>query len=198
MAEFAAAALTTIAGTTAAAAPVGVVGTAGAMAVPTFGAASAGLLSGLGGVSTVASILGGTATVASVLAAQRAGEEKAQSLELAALDAEADSAIEVNRGTERRTGLRKQLLATLGAQDVATAAAGVDLSFGTPAQARSEATREAETALDVDRSTEDLRRSRLAERAASYRKMAGQSRAGGLAKAASLALTGAATLAKRY
>lgn len=194
MAEFAAAALATVAES------AGLAGaTAGEFGVAISSSALGDAVAGIAGsTSTVASILGGTATVASVLAAQRAGEEKAKSLELAAGDAESDSALEVNRGTERRTGLRKQLLVALGERDVATAASGVDLSFGTPAVARQEATKESERALSVDQQTEELRRARLAERAGSYRRMAEEARTGGLAKAAGLALAGGANLNRRY
>lgn len=201
MAEFAASALASAAAASgaAAAAATPVVGIAGSMAVPTFGAAAAtgGILSSIGGISTVASILGGTATVASVLAASRAGDEKARALELSADDAETEGMLEINKGSERRAGLRRQLIATLGERDVAAAASGIDLSFGTPAQARKEAVRDAEDALDTDQTNEQIRRARLAERAGSYRRMAVEARSGGLARAASLALEGGARLARR-
>jgi hypothetical protein len=203
MAEFAAAALTTLAttaGTTAAASGTTAAITAGGASVASAAGAVAGtgsILGSFGTMSTVASILAGTATVASVLAAQRAGEEKAAGFEAAASDADTESLIAANEGTERRTSLRRQLLVAVGERDVAAAASGLDLSFGTPAQARREAIEDSERALETDGQNETLRRARLAERAGNYRRMAENARGGALAKSASLVLGQTAQLARR-
>lgn len=179
--EFAAAALSSIAG-----------------AAGTVASAGSGLLSAVGGASTVFSIMSGGATVASVLQSQRAGEQQARSLNLQAQDAESNVAIEQVQGLERRNSIKQSLVRALGERDVAAAASGVDLSFGTPAIARQEAQAEGERALRLDQSTEDLRVARLRERAASYRQLALEARAGGLGKAAIAALEGGARLANRY
>ena len=197
MAEFAAAITTAFATASTA---TEVVGAAGSLAVPTFGTAAAAggtLASAIGATSTVASILAGGATVLSVLSTQRAAEQKAQSLELKASDAETGVGLETAQGLERRNSLKAALVQAVGDRDVAAAASGVDLSFGTPVVARNQAITDGERALSVDQSTEDFRKSRLLESAASYRAMASQARSGGLGAAAALALDGGAKLLRR-
>jgi hypothetical protein len=54
-----------------------------------------------------------------------------------------------------------------------------------------------EDALALDRETESIRRSRLLERASSYRQMAAMTRDATLAKAAGIGLTGAASILAR-
>lgn len=176
-------------------------GALGAIAsgIGSVASASATLLPAIGGVSSLAfSVLSGGATVASMLQHQRAGEQQARSLELQALDAEGNVGIEEVRGLERRNSIKQSLVAALGERDVAAAASGVDLSFGTPVIARREAIEEGERALTLDRQTENLRVARLRERAASYRQLASEARAGGLARASIAALEGGARIAGRY
>lgn len=198
MAEFAAAALASVAAVTAEAAPVAAsLGGAAATgaAAATTGASIFSSLAGAG--SIVSSILAGGATVASVLNQQRAGEQRAQNLELQATDAQLNSRIEATQGLERRVSLKQSLVQTLGERDVATAASGVDLSFGTPTIARQQAVTDAERALAIDSNTEELRRARLLERAGNFRLMASQAREGTLATSAVTALEGGARLLRR-
>jgi hypothetical protein len=185
--EFAAAALTAVtsAGSAAAAG-----GTAAA-------ASSFSLASLIPSVSTAASILSGGATVLSVLNANREGEAKAKALNLQADDAIIQTQIETLQGIDRRSSLKAAYAKAMGDRDVATAASGVDLSFGTAAIARKEATADTERALSIDEETTNSRVARLKERAANYRIQAEQARAGGLAKAAGLALEGGAKLLNR-
>lgn len=80
----------------------------------------------------------------------------------------------------------------LGEQDVAYAASGGDLSFGTPLQARKEAFRQADLATTTDIGTEQTRVARLSEREVNYRKMASKARSAGKVDAlAGLAKTAA-------
>lgn len=204
--EFAAAALLALA-PEAAAGGAEAAGVAGAAALdPTIaGAASAGAASSGGGflssifsASGVASILSGTATAASVLNAQRAGEINAQGLELKAGDSDIAIGNQVTEGMQQRQSLRAGLLKAVSERDVAQAAGGGDISFGTPAQARYQATKDEETALSVSEGTTRENQQRLLERSASLRQMAANARAGGLANGAVLALSGAADLARRY
>lgn len=209
--EFAAAALGSIAtGTSAAltnAAAFGAAELIGGGTAAGFSAASAGmgaaaasgatLLGALGQTSTWATILQGGATVGSVLAAQRAGQADAWKLDMAARDAEIEIGVEEVKGLERRNSIKAALVEAIGERDVAAAASGLDLTFGTPALARREAQRDAERALGNDLATEEFRKARLRERAANYRIAAGQARSGALAKAAGLALTGAASMLRR-
>jgi hypothetical protein len=194
--EFAAAALSSIGSTISAGADAlgtAISGTAGAFGAP----AIPGLLGAAGTGSTAFSILSGGATVLSVLNAQRAGEMKVQSLNLQADDADTQSEIEGIQGTARRSSLKAQLTQAIGDRDVAAAASGVDLSFGTPSVARQQAIQSGERALEMDQDTQELRVSRLRERAAGLRAQAAGANAAGLGTAATLALEGGAKLFKR-
>lgn len=188
MAEFAAAALASVASVGAE------IGGTIAGAASSVGSS---LTAALGTTSTWASILSGGATVASVLAMQQSGETKAFSLNAQADDADLQARVEAVQGLDRRNSLKAALVQAVGERDVATAASGVDLSFGTPTIARGEAIKDGERAIDVDQSTEDFRRQRLLERAGNFRMMAGQARNGALGSAAALALEGGAKLLKR-
>lgn len=204
--EFAAAALSAIAGTVTSA--IGLGGStaatagnfigAGLTAAGGAGAAGGGLSGLLGTGSLLTSILGGTATVAGMLGAVQAGEEQARSLNAQAMDARTEQDIERIRGAERRDSLRRSLLQTLGERDVAAAASGVDLSFGTPSLAREEAERDAERAFSVDQSTEDFRVARLEERANEFTRSAKSARRAGRLKAFGLGVQGAAAVGRRF
>lgn len=192
--EFAAAALTSIGSTISAGASAVVPGAIGATSI---GGAPLVAGSGLFGASSVFSVLSGGATVLSMLNANRAGEAKAAALNAQADDADTQTQIEQIQGTARQTSLKKALVAQLGERDVATAASGVDISFGTPAIARRQDITDSERALSIDQDTTDSRAARLRERAANYRIQAQQASAGGLGTAAALALEGGAKLFKR-
>jgi len=190
--EFAAAAVSAVAGaigsaTTAVTGAIGSVGKALGIGSGTVGAGS--LITGL---------LSGTATVAGMLGAQQAGQEQARSLSMQAADARTEQDIERLRGTERRDSLRRSLLATLGERDVAAAASGVDLSFGTAATAREESVRDAERALTIDQSTEDFRVARLREREGEFLRSARSAKRAGTIRAVGLGLQGAASVANRW
>lgn len=168
-----------------------------AAAAGTTAAAGSSLLSAAGFTSTVASILSGGATIAGAMAAARAGKQDAINAEMQARDIDFDVKGEQLQGMERRNSLRRSLIQALGERDVAYAASGVDLSFGTPVIAREEANRDAERALSIDQSTEDFRVARLRERQRNLRIMGMEARRGGLAKAAGLVLEGGASMLRR-
>lgn len=188
-----------------AAAAMTAVGTAisGATAAVTSGLSAIGGAMGLGGAagsaggSLFSSILQGGATVASVMGALSAGEEKASDLKARAADAIDEQGIEKLRGIERRDGLRRSLLERLGQQDVAAAASGVDLSYGTPSLARDEAARDGERALTQDQSTEDLRVNRLQMRADELRSGAKAARRAGVIKALGSGVSTAYSMSRR-
>lgn len=187
--EFAAAALTSIASTT---------GSAASAIGGAVSSGAAGLFSGATGfASTAASILSGGATVLSVLNAQRSGEAKADNLLMQAADSDTNARIEQLQGLDRSNSLKAKLVQQLGERDVATAASGVDLSFGTPVVARAQDVRAGERALAIDADTTETRIARLRERAANYRIGASQARSGGLGQAAALALEGGVRLMRR-
>lgn len=157
------------------------------------------------------SIMSGLATVGSLLAQTRAaqissmatgnaasqavlaGNQQGDALDLAAADDLNQIKIEEIQGLDRRNQLRAALVQAIGDRDVATAASGVDLSFGTPVTARKQATTDAERALNVDQGTEDFRKARLREQAANYKLAAQNARAGGIFKATGIQLAGDAS-----
>lgn len=142
------------------------------------GTAAAGAAAG---GSTVASILSGGATALSILYGLSSANEAATSMELSAKDAELEIAGEDLQGLQRRNALKTSLLDSLGEMDAAYAASGVDLSFGTPSQARKEAMADADRALTLDAMTTMQRGARLQERAKMYRIGARSKRGGALA-----------------
>ncbi|WDZ77951.1 hypothetical protein PWG15_05455 [Ensifer adhaerens] len=161
-------------------------GTAVAAAAP---AAGAGFLS---------SLLQGTATVFSMVSALGAGKADAEQFELAADDAAREKPLETLQGINRRTGIKAEMQNRIAEQDVAYAASGADLSFGTPLQARRDAFREGDMALETDMGTEQTRVARLAEREANYRKRAKRAKSGAVLDAIGIGLKGATSLADRY
>jgi hypothetical protein len=171
-------------------------GAAGSVSTVGAGAGLGATLAGAG--SLLSSILSGTATVAGMMGAQASAEESARTLTAQAMDARSEQDIERLRGGERRDSLRRALLQTLGERDVAAAASGVDLSFGTPAIARDEAERDAERALATDRSTEDLRVARLQERESEFLRAASSTKRAGRLKAFGLGAQGVASATRRY
>lgn len=144
------------------------------------GTAAAGTAAAATTGSTIASILQGTATALSVFAGIGAANTEADALEMAAGDAEREKALETLQGVERRSSIKRAMMDAIGEQNVATAASGVDLSFGTPGQARREAFREADLGIETANATEQTRVSRLTERAANYHSRAKSTRRAGL------------------
>jgi hypothetical protein len=140
------------------------------------GASAAGAAAG--GISA-ATILQGATGLLSMVASINAGNAEAEQLNLAADDAAREVPLETLQGINRRSSIKQAMMDQIGEQDVAYAASSTDLSFGTPAQARKEAFREADLALTSDVGTEQTRVARLQEREASYRKRAKQAKSAG-------------------
>jgi hypothetical protein len=206
MAEFATAALsavgTALAGVATAGAEAGGLGSLlaagtgfGELSIGGVSAASGSSL--LSGGSLFSSILQGGASLATVMAAMNSGEEGAQANMARANDAVLEQGVENVRGIERRDSLRRSLLERLGQQDVVAASSGVDLSFGTPAIAREESIRDGERALTQDQNTQDLRVSRLQERADEFQRAARSSRRAGNIKAFGAGVSGLASITRR-
>ncbi len=133
--------------------------------------------------STLMSILQGTATALSVVGGLRSAQMQADARAAQAEDAKLEASMEGTRGIERRTAIRQRMVEDLGARDVAYAASGLDLAFGTPSTARNQAVSDANSALSTDAETENIRRNRLLSRAAQYTMMADEARASGQIKA---------------
>jgi hypothetical protein len=179
--EFAIGALTSIAG-----------------GIGTAASAVGGAASTIGSVGSVlGGILGGGASLVSAMAAHRAGEARAGALMSQAADAQADAAQTSIVGEQRQTSLKRDLLMSLGKRDVAYAASGVDLSFGTPVIARQEAVADAGRAIAQDQAGTEQTRLRLLGRAGQLRIQAGQSADAGDINAIGDLLTGGYRLLRR-
>lgn len=158
------------------------------------GAVTQGVVQTAGSGLTLAKLLSGTATVLGMFNEISAGKADAEAATLAAIDAEREKPLETLQGINRRAALKQDMMDKVGQQDVAYAASGVDLSFGTPGQARRDAFREGDRALTNDVATEQTRVARLDERAANYRKRAARAKASGLFSAATTGLSGLSRL----
>ncbi|WP_127523667.1 hypothetical protein [Mesorhizobium sp. Z1-4] len=172
------------------------IGKGAAAAAGVAGAATTATTVASSGIS-LASILQGVATVAGVVASISAANAEAETQELAADDADREQAIETVQGIERRSSIKRALVDAIGAQDVAYAASGLDLTFGTAAQARKDAYREADLGLTSATGTEQISSSRLMERAANYRTAAKRTRTLGLFKGLSQGIGGFSSLIRR-
>lgn len=155
----------------------------GAAAGAGAGAAAAGATAAATTGISAASILQGAAGLLGMFAQIGAANAEAESLQLAADDAEREKPLETLEGISRRSSIKQAMMDQIGQQDVAYAASGADLSFGTPGQARKEAFREGDLALTSDAGTEQTRVARLDERAANYRKRAAKARSMGVVSA---------------
>lgn len=173
--EFAAAALTSLSGGAGAATAAGI--GSDAVAGAAAGAATAG--SSLLTPSLFGSILQGGAGLMSAMAAVRQGTAQKEADLQSANQAEMDAAQQQIVGATQTNSLKSQLVATLGQRDVAYGSSGVDLSFGTPAVARSAAIEDAGSAVATTDANTDAQSDRLRQRAAVYRQMAGQAKDAG-------------------
>lgn len=164
-------------------------GTAVAGATAATGAATGGF--------SLSSLLQGTATLLGAVSAIGAGEAEADLLEAKAIDAEAQVPLETLQGIQRRASIKRELMDSIGSQDTAFAASGVDLSFGTPGVARREAFREADLGLTSDAGTQETRQNRLHERSRSFRRSARRARKRGFVNAIGAGLSFGADVLKR-
>jgi hypothetical protein len=151
-------------------------GTSAASTAAATGAAASTATSGF----SLSTLLQGGSTVLSAVSSIAAGNQQAQAYELEASDAEQQKSLETLQGINRRASIKQAMMDAVGQQDVAYAASGTDLSFGTAAQARKDAFREADTALGVDAGNEMTTLARLEERRKNYMQMAGNARMMGL------------------
>jgi len=162
------------------------------------GAAATGAGAAAAGGFSLSTLLQGTATVFGIMSSLNAGKADAEGYELAAQDAEREKPLETLQGINRRAGIKQKMMAQVGEQDVAYAASGVDLSFGTPNAARQDAFRNADLELTSDVGTEQTRVARLDERAANYRKRAKRARSAAAIDAVGIGLKGFSSIAERY
>lgn len=144
-------------------------GTATAGAAGAAGAAATAAGSSIGIGSVLGTLLQGTATVLGMMSTIEAGNQEGDMYDAKAIDAQAEKPLETLQGIERRASLKREMAEAIGERDVAFAASGVDLSFGTPAEARKDALREGDRALTSDNAVEETRLNRLDERSSQYR-----------------------------
>ena len=142
-------------------------------------AGAAGVGAAAGGLS-LTSILTGVTTVGGLVASLAGGAAQADAMEAQAVDAEREQALENLQGIDRRRSLRAQATEAIGEMDAAYGASGVDLSFGSARQARTQAFRELDLGLTSDAGTQQTRLARLQERAANYRRGAKRAKLSGL------------------
>lgn len=169
-----------------------------AAAGATAGAATTAAAAPAAAGFSLSTLLQGTATVLGMVQSINAGKADAEALSAAADDAAREIPLETLQGINRRATIKRQMMDSIGEQDVAYAASGVDLSFGTPSQARKEAFREADLGITSDVGTEQTRVARLQEREAEYRKRAAKAKRSANFDAALIGLKGATSIADRY
>lgn len=167
---------------------------AGAAAGTTAAAAAAPAAAGF----SLSTLLQGTATVLGIVQSFNAGKADEAALNAAADDAKREVPLETLQGINRRTAIKQQMMESVGDQDVAYAASGVDLSFGTPLQARKEAFRQTDLGVTSDVGTEQTRVGRLQEREAEYRKRASRAKRTAMVDGVLTGLKGASSIANRY
>lgn len=185
-------------GAAAAALGPGMWGASLATAVPLAGAFPAAPIAAAATGISLSTILQGGASVLGLVSSIAAGAADREQAELAAADAEAEQPLETLKGIDRRRSLKLATIDAIGEMDAAYAASGVDLSFGTAAQARKDALREADLGMTSESGTTMTRLSRLTERAANYRAAGKRAMRAGIIGGLSGALSSAASIAGRY
>lgn len=144
------------------------------------GAAGAGAAAAGGGFS-FGNILSGIGSIFGVFADIAQANTEADNLVQQAHEAEFDEKQEQAEGVASTTSLKKELARAIAENDVAFAAAGIDLGYGVAAEGRETAKKAAATEISIDRQTTDARRAALRARAAGFYRNAQDVRsAGGL------------------
>ena len=144
----------------------------------------AGTVAGAAGTAISAlDILSGIATAATVLGTINAGNADAAMAEQQASEARIDEGLQRNQSEQRANDLRRELFKVLGENDVAFAAAGIDVTGGIAQSSRAEANQAATRELSIERRDDELRRAMLRARAQGLRYQAGAARGGALLKA---------------
>jgi hypothetical protein len=163
------------------------IGIGGGSAAAGGAAAAAGaplnLVAAGSGGSMFAGILQGGLGVLGAMGALRAGQAQADAYRSQAADTRLQVGQEDVNATLKETSMRKALIRSLGERDVAYAASGVDLSFGTPATARAAAIADASEAMSLERQNTDMRKSQLRAKADTYDALASDAEDAGLFKA---------------
>lgn len=144
---------------------------------------------------SISSILQGIATVGGVVASIAAGNAEGEKLQAEGQDALQEKGLETLQSVERKRGLLKAAQEAVGQSDTAYAASGVDLSFGSAQEARTNVFREADLSLNSESATTAGRLSRLDERAQNLFRMASGARRMGILGALTRGASGFASIA---
>ena len=143
---------------------------------------------------SLSTILQGVATVGGLVAAISSGNAEAANLRMQARDAEQEKTFETVQSVDRKRSLLAAAADAKGEANVAYAASGVDLSFGSAAKARQNVYREADLGLTTDSATTQMRLNRLTEQARNYRFAAKNAKLMGWLQGGSKALNSAASI----
>lgn len=160
-------------------------------------AASGSLYGGAAAAGTglsISSILAGVTTVGGLVASIMAGNQQADMLKEQAKDAEEEAKLETIDSVDRKRSLLAAAQEAVGEIDVAHAASGVDLSFGSANEARRRVFRETDLGLTSDSATTQSRINRLQMRAAGYRRMAKSAKLMSRLKAGTMGVQGLASI----
>lgn len=129
---------------------------------------------------SISQLLGGATTVLSAAASIAAGRQQAEMYEGQAREAEMQKPLELIQGLQRRNEIKKATAEAVAERDVAYAASGADLTFGTPTVARAQAFREGDYAMNTNAMTTGNMIDELELRRKNYLRLAGNARAMGL------------------
>ncbi len=198
--EFAAAAVAAIGSmftTGATAAGAGATAAAGASAAASAGAAAGAGSSLFSMGSLLTGALSGGLSLMSAMQAAKAGKIEAAQMQMQADAARQDATQASLDGEAKQSSMRRDLVAELGRRDVAYAASGVDVSFGTPAQASAQAMDDAYAAMNAAGADVQSRVGRYRTRAAMYEAAGADRLAAGYAKGGGLLLSSALDIVKR-
>lgn len=130
--------------------------------------------------STALTILSGVATAASVLGGLSQANAQAEGFLQQAIMTDMEAGQEQVASQNRQTQIKRELMRVLGENQVASAAAGIDLSGGQAVAARQRDSEAATRALSIERDDDELRRALLKARARGLRTKADGVRQAGL------------------
>lgn len=142
----------------------------GATGTATTAAAGSGALGALQGFSTVLKVLGGIGAASASARADNAAADQA----------ELQAGQEQLAGEQRKTKMGRELARVLGNNQVAYAAAGIDLTQGAAADSAATAKQRAASEISVDQQDTDFRRAMYRMRASGLRDRARSTKGGAL------------------
>lgn len=114
--------------------------------------------------STALTILSGVATIAGIMGTLGAADANARSFEMSAIETDMQVGQEQLQAQQRQSTMKKELMRVLGENDVAIAAAGIDLSGGVAESSRAQIKDDATRQLGFEREDDELRRAMLKAR----------------------------------